>query len=83
VAAPQVSIETATAAEADCLEEALMSLSIVRDGLTLSVAASDDGESMLGVLLRALEDCVTNNELAPLKIEVDEQRYVMYARADA
>jgi hypothetical protein len=83
MAPPVIAIETDTQTEAQRIEASLHDFSVVRDGLRLTLTGADGAGTILGSLLHALEDCLTHNRLRPVTIEVDERRYVLYARTDA
>jgi hypothetical protein len=71
--------------EADCIEAELrVRYDVFRDGRELQVADRDVGGGyQLADVLRALEQCLTGNELGPIRLSLDGKRYVMFARADA
>jgi hypothetical protein len=83
MAPPRIAIETDTQTEAQRIEASLQDFGVVRDGLRLTLTAPDGRGTILGSLLNALEDCLTHNRLRPVRIEVDERRYVLYARREA
>jgi hypothetical protein len=79
-----ISLITASAADADCVADALPKPYVVtRRGKALEVSYEGSVEPPLAPLLKALEDCLTENELPPIKLRVGDNRYTMYARADA
>jgi hypothetical protein len=83
MASPRIAIETDTETDAQRIEASLRDFTVVRDGMRLTLTDADGGGTVLGSLLHALENCLTHNRLQPVRIEVDEQRYVLYARAEA
>jgi hypothetical protein len=71
---------------AGCIEAILGTrCSVARKGRRLTAGDAEGGldEPSLSDVLNALEDCLTENRLGPVRISVDGKRYMMYARADA
>jgi hypothetical protein len=82
MASPWIAIETDTETEAERIEASLRHFTFARNGLRLTLSVTDRDETILVSLLNALEDSLTHNRLRPVTIEVDERRYVLFARAD-
>jgi hypothetical protein len=81
---PLLSVITASAAEADCIADALSGdYDITRRGNKITVKQSSQLPDAIGALLSALEDCVIKNELPPVKVALNGRRYTMYPRTDA
>jgi hypothetical protein len=84
LASPLLSVITASAAEADCVVDALSGdYDITRRGNKITVAEDSRFPDAIGALLSALEDCVIKNELPSVKVELNGSRYTMYPRTEA
>jgi hypothetical protein len=81
---PLLVVITASAAEADCLADALAWRYVVtRRGTELEVSYEGLAEPPIDPLLETLEDCLTENDLPPIRLQFNGNRYMMYARSDA
>jgi hypothetical protein len=68
LATPLLSVITASAAEGDCIADAVSAdYDITRRGNMTTVAENAQLPDAIGALLTALEDCPIKNELPPVK----------------
>ena len=79
-----LSVIAASVADAECVVDALPAPYVVaRRGKKVEVSYDGAVEPPIAPVLQALEDCLTANELPPIKLRLNGKRYTMYARADA
>jgi hypothetical protein len=77
----QISITAPSAGEASCIELALVGgYDVTRAETSLSVALDDHGGASLTALLGALEDCLTEQRLSPVKLQLNGNTYTLTAR---
>jgi hypothetical protein len=77
----ELRIETRERSDAVCIHERFPRSELSRSRRGWTVAAVFEGENELPQLLTVLQECIDDNGIASVVVEVDESRYVIARHA--